>query len=226
MKKVVMITGSATGIGQATAYAFAKAGYDVIVTHYNQQKEGNETVKLCLKFGAPSALLVSLDITSEKSIKAALTAVKKKYGKIDVLVNNAGVLVFKPFIEQTTKDIEFQVRTNLEGTIRMTMLALPLVTHVIVNVASQVGSMPYPNCAVYSATKWGIRGFTKTLALEQPQLKMFAVNPGATATPMSGFQGIPPSKVADLILAGVEGKHEVESGGDIDVWKIYSQNLP
>jgi NADP-dependent 3-hydroxy acid dehydrogenase YdfG len=130
MKEAVLITGSSTGIGQATAYAFAKAGYNIVVTHYNQEKEGKSTIAQCLKLGAESALLVSLDITNDKSISAALSAVK-----------------------------------------------------------------------------------------------IVAVNPGSTATPMSGFQGIHPSKVADLIVGTVKGTHKVKSGGDVDVWKIYHQKL-
>ena len=221
-----MITGASSGIGQATAYAFAKAGYDVIVAHYNDKKNADTTVKQCLSLGAPSALLVPLDITNDKSIKSALAVVKKKYKQIDVLVNDAGVLVFKPFVEQKVKDIEFQIRTNLEGTIKFTLAAFPLVKQMIAVVASQAGEMAYPGCSVYGATKWGLRGFVKTLAKEQPKIKIIAVNPGGTATPMSNFQGIPASNVGDLILAAAEGKHQVETGGDIDVWKIYNQASP
>ena len=221
MKKTVLVTGSSTGIGQATAYEFAKAGWNVIVTHLNNKKAGAETLENCIKLGAASAILVPLDITSDKSIKSALTIVKKKFKKIDVLVNNAGVLVWHTLSKQSTKDIERQVRTNLEGTIRMTLLSLSMVKEAIVNVASQVGEMGYAEAPVYAATKWGVRGFTKSIAFGYPNLKVFSINPGGTATPMTNFRGIHPSKVGNLILSAVEGKYKVSSGGDIDVWKIY-----
>ena len=223
---VAFITGSSSGIGQATAYAFAKAGYDMILTYHSSKQDGEQTEKECKRLGADQTLLLKLDILNDKSIKVAAQAIKKKFGKIDVLVNNAGVLVWKELRKQDNKDIELQVRTDLESLIKITLSFLSIVKKSIINISSQVGEMPFAGVSVYSAAKWGVRGFTKSLALEQPNLRVVSVNPGMTATKMTEMEGIPASEVADLILATVEGRHEVESGGDVDVWKIYNQNLP
>src|SRR3989344_3602499 len=113
--KTIFITGSSSGIGQATAYAFAKVGYDVILSYHSSKKEGEETERECKKLGATETLLLNLDVLNDKSIKSAFDTIKKKFGKIDVVVNKAGVAVYKPFIKQAYKEIESELRTNLEA---------------------------------------------------------------------------------------------------------------
>jgi NAD(P)-dependent dehydrogenase (short-subunit alcohol dehydrogenase family) len=226
MKNVVFITGSSSGIGQATAYVFANEGWNVVVTYYDSKKDGEKTVEECLERGATSVMLIHLDLLDDKNIKDALDSIKKKYGQIDVLVNNAGVFLEKQFKKSSFTEIEKEIRTNFEGTIKMTYAALPITKQAIVNVASQVGVIPYGGASVYSATKWGVRGFTKSLAQEHPELLIIAVNPGMTATKMTSMQGIPASNVAELILGAVNGKHKIITGADLNVWEIYHQRLP
>lgn len=221
MSKVVLITGSATGIGQQTSYLFAKAGWNVIITHFNDRKAGLETAKECECLGAASTIVLNLDITKESSIKAALNSVKKRYGKIDVLINNAGILIKKLFKDHTIKDIDGQISTNLGGLIKMTYFTLPLVKDTIINIASRRGMLVIPDACVYGATKWGVRGFTKDLAIEYPKLHIVAVNPTLTATKMTGHQGMEPEKVAKVVFDTAVKKIKVESGGDVNVWEVY-----
>jgi len=221
--KVVLVTGSSTGIGKDTAVIFAKKGAKVVVTYHSGKKEGEAVLKECKKHG--DALLVELDVRKDVSIKKALAAIVKKFKKLDVLVNNAGVIKWKPFKEQTPEDIAFQVDTNLTGLMKMTSYAFPLLEKqkeaVIVNIASGAGKRGHPELTAYCATKFGVRGFTQTLALELPKhMRAYAVNPGATATKMTDFQGIDPKIVANIIVKTAEEKYGKKSGDDVDVWEL------
>jgi short-subunit dehydrogenase len=128
--------------------------------------------------------------------------------------------VFLPFNEQSVKDIERQIRTNLEGLIKVTRAFLPIIRKGIVNIASAAGKTAYAEMSVYCGTKFGVRGFTQALAQEHPSLKICCVNPDMTATRLSGYQGQPPSEVADVIFKVVSGKIKVADGGDVDLWRV------
>lgn len=222
--KVILITGGSMGIGKETAYKFAKEGGKIIITYYEKEKNATNNAsvvqKECIKRGAGDAVIISLNLLDDKSIKNSIKQAVDKFGEIDILINNAGVSISKLFKEQRSEEIVNQIRTNLEGTIKITQEALPYIKEMIINIASAAGKEGISHLAVYSATKFGLRGFTQALAKELPQLKIFAVNPGQTATRMSGFRGVPPEKVAEVILNIAKGKYRKKSGSDIDVWKL------
>jgi len=218
--QVVFITGSSSGIGRETAYRFAREGAKLVLTYNAGKGRGQETEKRCKRLGAEDAVLIHLDVTDVSSITLALSNVRKKYGGVDFLINNAGMGVFRPFKDQSIKQIEQQTRTNLEGLIKVSYLFLPLIRHGIVNIASAAGKTAYAEMAVYCGTKFGVRGFTQALAEEFPHLKVFCVNPDMTATRLSTFAGRPPSEVAEVIFKAVSGKIKVAPGGDVDVWKV------
>jgi 3-hydroxy acid dehydrogenase/malonic semialdehyde reductase len=219
-EQVVLITGSSSGIGRATAYRFAKAGARVIMT-YNKGKARGETArKNCVKLGAADTLLIHLDVMDDKSVRDALRTVKRKYGAVDFLINNTGTALVKAFKEHTARDIERQVRTNLEGMMKLTLAFLPIVKKGIVNIASEAGKTAYSGMAVYCGTKFGMRGFTQALAMEHPRLKIFCVNPDLTATRLTGYQGRPPEEVAETVFRAASGQVDYEPGGDVDVRKV------
>ena len=222
--KTVLITGSSQGIGEATAYYFAQDGYNVVITYHKEKEKALEVEKKCKKLGAHSVLVLSLDISDKKQITKALNEVISKFKSIDVLINNAGVLHFISLSKQSVEDIEEQLRVNLEGTIIMTKLFLPHVKESIINISSSWGKFVDPGASVYCATKWGIRGFTQAIALEHPNLNILSVNPGLTATRMVDFEGVAPSKVAEIIFNAVNKSYQVENGGDIDVWEMSKDN--
>ena len=94
-------------------------------------------------------------------------------------------------------------------------------TAVIINISSGAGKQGYSDLTTYCATKFGVRGFTQALAQELPEnIKVYSVNPGMTSTQMTNFQGINPRKVADLIVRTIEGRLNIMSGGDVDVWEF------
>lgn len=217
--KVVLITGASRGIGQAAALAFAREGSLLALTYHTDEAPAKETAGECEKLGAKEVMVQKLDVRDNGNIKKAVEAVVKKFGRIDVLVNNAGVGVWKNLEEQTDDDIEYQLRTNLEGLIKMTLACLPHVKETIINISSGAGITAHAGLSVYSASKFGVRGFTQALSDERTDLKLYSVNPGMTATQMTNFRGVEPERVAEVIVNAAKGEYSVASGGDVNVWE-------
>lgn len=218
--KVVLITGSSIGIGAETAYQFSKEGSKVIITYYKDKKEAEKVAKKCKDLGAADILVLPFDVMDDASIKDCVQVVIDKFGRIDILINNAGVYHGNILSEQSLEDIKVEIRTNLEGLIKMTRECLPYITEMIINIASRAGLRPYGGSATYSATKFGVRGFSQSLAQELSNIKVYVVNPTSTATRMADFSGQPVEEVAEIILNTVKGKYKLPSGSDINVWEL------
>ena len=222
--KVILVTGSSEGIGKATAIALAKQKAKVIVTYNKSKKQGQETLKECKKYS--DCILIQLDVTNESSIKKCVEEVIEKFGAIHILVNNSGIYIEKRFIEQNNKEIRNQIEVNLIGLMNITKTVLPYMQGqnlgIVINIASMTGKrIKWPEMAPYAASKFGVRGFTKGLAkeYEDTNIKLYSINPGMTATRMSNFEGIHPSKVADIIVKVAEERLNKKSGEDIDIEK-------
>jgi len=220
--KIVVVTGSSSGIGMASAIKFAEKGAKVVVTYRVEKTEGEKVVKECSKHN--ESILLQLDITDSESIRHLRSEVLKRFGKIDVLLNNAGIIIWKKFIEQTEADISGQIDINLKGTIMVTRAFMPDLIRqkkgLILNIASGAAKEPTIDLTVYCGSKFGVRGFTQALALELPEgVRTYCINPGMTATRMTGYQGTPPEDVADVIVAAAEEKLDKKSGEDVDVWE-------
>ncbi len=219
-EKVIVITGSSTGIGRETAFKFAKEKCKVVVTYYKGKKEAEDVTKKCLELGAAYVLLLQLNVMNNKSIVDCVKKVIEKFKVIDILINNAGIVVWKNLREQTFEDIENEVRTNLEGLIKMTKECLPYIKETIINISSGAGKEAFAGLSTYCATKFGVRGFSQAIAQELRNIKVYCINPGSTATRMTNYQGIHPEKVAEIILNTAKGVYNVSSGSDIDVWEL------
>ncbi len=219
--KVVFITGSSNGIGRETAFKFASEKAKIVLTYCNDRPAGQNTEKRCRELGASETLLIKLDLKDNKSIVNAVDKVVKTFGKIDILINNAGVSVWKPLKKQNLNDIEDQIRTNLEGLIKITWTCLPHIKDMIINIASGAGQTGFADIAPYCATKFGVRGFTQALTQEISRPKIYAVNPDMTKTRMTDFQGRPAEQVAQVVLNTAKGKYRKTSGSDINVWDYY-----
>lgn len=218
--KVVLITGSSIGIGEETALAFAKEGAHTVITYNSNKQKGEEVFKACNKI--KESFFIQLDIRSESSIKKVVESVIDKFGAIDILINNAGVLTVKSLVEQRSDEIDSQIDTNLKGLIKMTKAVLPFMQGqnegIIINIASDAGKTGYGDFTIYCATKFGVRGFTQALADELPRgIKVYNINPSLTATQMTNFSGIPAKKVAEIIVRAAKEKIKADESRDIDV---------
>lgn len=222
IEKTVLITGATSGIGEATAYAFAKLGWNVLITYHSDEVSAKRVVQKCLELGAQNSKYYHLDLEIDESILSLQKTVQEDFESIDILINNAGYCKDEFLVETSFEDIDKQILTNLSGLIKLSKTFLPIIEEQIINISSQYGKEFHADYSVYCASKWGVRGFTKSLAEEILNLQIYCINPGSTRTKMNDFYegGVEPEKVADVIRDVVLGKIAVESGGDVDVWKL------
>lgn len=215
--KVVLITGASSGIGRAVAFEFARAGYSLAITYNKNKDGGQQTVNKCLKLGVQDIMLAHLDLNDDQSIKNCIENIIEKYKKINILINNAGYLKSNGLNNQTFESINYQIKINLEGLIKITKQCLPYIQEGIINIGSTLGLYGKKNLSIYSAAKFGVRGFTKSLAQELPEFKIYTVNPGLTNTKMGHERGVSPNQVAKIIFNAATGQYKAKSGSDINV---------
>lgn len=218
--KIILITGSSKGIGEEIAYAFARKRAKVIITYYSDDQSAHKVAQKCEELGAPATFIVSLNVRDNDSIRETAKLVEEKLGHVDFLINNAGVISWEKFEHETFEEIENQLRTNLEGVIKLTSAFLSLVKSGIINIASRAGHEPFVGRSVYTASKFGVVGFTKSLSLDYPNLKIFSVSPGAVKTQMWNFRnGVEPSVIADYIIKALSGEVKLKDG-DLNLYEI------
>jgi NAD(P)-dependent dehydrogenase (short-subunit alcohol dehydrogenase family) len=180
--KTVLITGASSGIGLETALLFFERKWNVVATMRNPQKRRTPLHEK----GLPD--LVHLDVMDEGSIRAAVDDAVKKYGGIDVLVNNAGYAVYGPFEATTPQQAARQFETNIFGLMAVTRAVLPLFRRqkggVLINVASMGGRIGFPLYSVYNATKWAVEGFSEAIQHELAPLgiRVKIIEPGVILT--------------------------------------------
>lgn len=180
MSTVWFITGAGSGIGAATARAALKAGDRVIATGRNLDKVRNALSDVA---GANLAF-VPLDVANEAQAKAAVDAAMKAFGRIDVLVNNAGYSLLGNFEELTTAEIEKLLSTNLYGVMYVMRAVLPVMRKQrsgrIINISSLAGIIGFKHCGAYSAAKFAVEGLSRAVAheVERFGIKIVAVEPG------------------------------------------------
>lgn len=216
----IFITGSSRGIGEAIAYEFAREKANLVITYSSDLNAAEKVRAKCIELGSPEVLIIELNVLEDTSIRDAVNVAVKKFGHIDFLINNAGVISWEGFENETFEEIENQLRVNLEGLIKITSALLPQIKLGIINIASRAGHIPFAGRAVYTASKFGVIGFTKSLALEYPDLKIFSVSPGATKTQMWKFDsGEDPEVVGKYVIKVLKGEVDLRDG-DLNLWEI------
>lgn len=185
MKQTVLITGTSSGIGKATAQYFAQQGWQVAATMRNPEKD-QELAKMA------GIRVFKLDVTDSTSIATAFDAVEAAFGKIDVVVNNAGYGVDGVFEAMSDAVIERQFNTNVFGLMRVTREAIqrmrPAGGGTIIQIASMGGRLAFPLYSIYHGTKWAVEGFSEALQYELRGLniKLRLIEPGAIKTEFYG----------------------------------------
>lgn len=221
-KKVILITGASLGIGKELAFSFAREKCKLILTYFEHESEAIQVKEKCLSLGASDVLLLKMDLSKDEDIKRVVVQSKKSFGKIFLLINNAAVISWKPLKDQSFDEISYQYNVNLIGTIKLTKLIIPLLSYGILNMLSVSGINSDHRQIIYSSAKWGLRGFTKSLAQEYPQLKFYSFVCGGVATRMKNFEGTSPEKPANLILTFFKKDFPLDSGEELDAIKFPS----
>ena len=185
MAQTILITGSSSGIGKATAKYFQEKGWNVVATMRSPDKE-TELDKL------DRVLVTRLDVTDSESIASAVAAGIDKFGGIDVLVNNAGYGAYGPLEAFPMENIRRQFDTNVLGLLEVTKAVLPHFRSrkagAIINISSIGGKMTFPLGTLYHGTKFAVEGMSEALhyELEPIGIKVKIVEPGAIATDFGG----------------------------------------
>lgn len=181
MPKTLLLTGSSSGIGRATALYFAERGWNVVATMRTPAKADASLKR-------PGVHLMALDVTVAGSIHAAVAETISRFSAIDAVVNNAGYGLVGPFEATTPEQVARQFATNVFGLMDVTREVLPHLRErragVIVNVASMGGRITFPLYSAYHGTKWAVEGFSEALTyeLEPFGVRVKIVEPGPIRT--------------------------------------------
>ena len=229
--RVALVTGAGRGIGLATAEAFAAAGFAVVIAE-RAAAPGRRAEKT-LRARGYHALFVRTDVAVPADAQRAVRAAVRRFGRLDCVVNNAGVLTVGRLDRLSPARIREMVRVNLLGPLRVLRAALPVLRRrrggAIVNVSSLLGKEGAAEYATYCATKFGVIGLTEALAeeLRGTGVSVWAVCPTVVDTPMARQGGaltareraemIPPEKVARVIVELATRRRRRPSGAAVDV---------
>jgi 3-oxoacyl-[acyl-carrier protein] reductase len=183
--KTALVTGAATGIGQAVAAALAGAGARIVVNHNHTPDEADKTVAEIEAAGG-TALAIAADVSSRGEYQAMVSRMLAEYGRWDVLVNNAAVAIIRPFAEVTDADFDLSFAVNVKGVFHGLQLAQEHLADSgrIITISSSTTALMLPGYAVYDATKAAIEQFTRILSRDfgQRRITVNAVSPGPTET--------------------------------------------
>jgi NAD(P)-dependent dehydrogenase (short-subunit alcohol dehydrogenase family) len=211
--KVAIITGGGRGIGKAIAMHYAREGAKLALCARTSD-ELDQTVNE-LRGMKAEAEGWTCDVSLEEPVREFAAAAHEKFGRIDILVNNAGVMTRPaPMTELDVKKWDYTIAVNLRGPFLITRAVLPIMMKQkagsIINVSSMIGRGAYANFLAYATSKWGLEGFSQTLAAEvrSSNIRVNSVEPGYVATKLTGYNGSKPESVTEVFvfLASDESK--------------------
>ena len=216
MSKVWFVTGAGSGIGTGIARAALKAGDRVVATGRNLDK-GRDALR---DVAGENLAFVRLDVADEAQAKAAVGEAVKRFGRIDVAVNNAGYSLLGNFEEMTTAEIERQLATNFYGVVHVMRAVMPVMREQrsgrVINISSMAGVIGYAHCAAYAASKFAVEGLSLSVAAEVERfgITVTLVEPGFFRTDLLDERNVKyPANAIDDYAAGGKPK---------DVWAAYN----
>ncbi|MGD9646357.1 MAG: SDR family NAD(P)-dependent oxidoreductase [Pirellulales bacterium] len=204
--KVAVVTGASKGIGAAIAKQLADAGAAVVV-NYASSKSGADRVVAAIADNGGKALAVQADLSNEGDVRQLFAETRRAFGRLDVLVNNAGIYEFAPLETVTTEHFHKQFNLNVLGLVLASQEAVKLFGPEggsIVNISSVVSKSAVPNASVYSGTKGAVDAITRSLASElgPRRIRVNAINPGMVDTEGTTNTGITASDFRKETEAG------------------------
>lgn len=204
-KKVVLITGASSGIGTETAVEFSKLGSKVVLCGRNEENL-ESTAKKCHDVGLASedVLIIKGDVRVMKDLEHTVQHTVKHFGQLDILINNAGILVTGGIEETSMEDYDKQMDINVRSVFYLTQLAIPHLIETkgnIVNVSSVAGLRSFPGIAAYCMSKAAIDQMTRCVALELAAkgVRVNAVNPGVIVTDIHKRAGLSESEYQEFL---------------------------
>jgi 3-oxoacyl-[acyl-carrier protein] reductase len=191
-QRTALVTGSTRGIGKETTLLLLKKGLNVIISSRSQDSVDNVIEEILDKFPSKKENILGLkcDVSKHSEVKTLVDVSVKRFGRIDVLVNNAGIVYFKSIMDTTEEEWDKTIDTNLKGVFLFTKEVLPYMIEnksgVIINVSSGAGKYGFPNLSAYCASKFGVIGLTESVAKEVTDynVKIMAICPGGVDTKM------------------------------------------
>ena len=227
MRKIVLITGATSGIGEACARKFAQGGYDVIITGRRAQLLAN--LKKELEAEGVRVLALAFDVRNRNAATAAINSLPLEWQQIDVLINNAGLaLGLEPEYEGSFEDWDTMIDTNIKGLLTMTRLVVPRMVkrdsgHVI-NIGSVAGEAAYAGGNVYCGTKAAVKTITDGLRIDlaHTSVRVTNVHPGLVETHFSNVRFHGDDARADKVYEGVKPL----TGTDIAEVVFYAASAP
>ncbi len=233
MTGTAIVTGGSRGIGKAVAEELAKNGYNIVINGRNQKLLDKIARDISVKYSI-KARGIAADVKKRAEVQKMIQESIKQFNKIDVLINNAGVLLVKDFEKVTEEEFDDVIDTNLKGVFLCSREILPHMISLkggkIINISSGAGKSGFSKLSIYCASKFGVNGLTESLAQEVGQfgIDVIAICPGAVATGMqrklmsdNEFKMrkdnmVQPSQVAKVVLDSIKGKFK--TGSTVDVY--------
>ena len=238
-QRTALITGSTRGIGKETALLLLQKELNVIISSRSQQSVDNVIQEIHDKFPSKkeNILGIKCDVSQQSDVKSLLDISIKTFGKIDILVNNAGIVYFKSIMDTTEEEWDNTIDTNLKGIFLFTKEVLPYMLEnksdsIIINVSSGAGKSGFPNLSAYCASKFGVIGFTESIANEvaDNNVKVMTICPGGVDTKMiedivnngytlSNRKLMKPEQVANKIYDMISNQKDYYNGQSVEFYK-------
>ncbi len=226
-KKIVLITGATSGIGEGCARRFAEGGYNVIIT--GRKREKLQSLQKELENGGTAVLPLAFDVRDRKAAEATVASIPEEWRDIDVLINNAGLARgLEPEYQGDFDDWDQMIDTNIKGLLTMTRLIVPDMVRRnhghIINIGSVAGDAAYAGGNVYCATKSAVKAITDGLRIDvaDTRLRVTNIKPGLVETNFSNVRFHGDDKRADKVYEGIQPL----TGDDIADVVFYAASAP